>query len=207
MSYGALVLAAGFGRRFGGNKLAALLPGGHSVLQQTLQRIADATPHITLVTRPELQQSVMLDAELLLNGHRGPIRDLVNCIPCVDADKGMGHSLACGIREIAHWQGCLICLGDMPHVRSNTYHQLLQALERSPVVLPVHQGRPGNPVGFSAQHFHRLAECHGDSGARRLIRNLGEQVLHLDLDDPGIHRDIDTPADLGESHSQNEQPS
>ena len=51
---GAIILAAGFSRRFGNQKLIQKLSNGNSVLKQTLERMQAAIPNIEIVTTPEL---------------------------------------------------------------------------------------------------------------------------------------------------------
>jgi molybdenum cofactor cytidylyltransferase len=55
-------------------------------------------------------------------------------------------------------------------------------------------GRRGNPVGFGRVHLQALLALQGDRGARGLLQSC--PVTEVAVDDPGIFRDIDTPADL-----------
>jgi molybdenum cofactor cytidylyltransferase len=55
-------------------------------------------------------------------------------------------------------------------------------------------GRRGNPVGFGRVHLAALLALEGDQGARRLLQTC--PVTEVPVEDPGIFRDIDTPADL-----------
>lgn len=196
MKTGALVLAAGFSRRFGSIKLDAALANGSTVLQQTLQQLAAATPRIRVVTRQALLDAGLFNRKLNINGRPVPIHEHVQLLLCEDAESGMGHSLAYGARHIDDWDACLVCLADMPFIRPETYQQLFAALDQTHIVLPRYQGKSGNPVGFARQHYKALSQCDGDTGARKVISNLQQQVLHLDVDDAAIHRDIDTPEDL-----------
>jgi len=54
----------------------------------------------------------------------------------------------------------------------------------------------GHPVGFGAMHGEALAALDGDLGARELIASASDAVTKLDVDDPGILADVDTPDDL-----------
>lgn len=187
-AYGVILLAAGFSRRFGGIKLNALLPNGKTVFAQTLARIRAATPNILIVTRPELE------ALLIENG-----ANKTNTILCPDAEGGMGHTLACGIRHIqatTHWQGALVCLADMPFIATTTYTTLLNALHKDSILVPEHNGQRGNPVGFGAQWFSQLAQASGDSGGRELMKAHPEAITRVNVDDPNIHFDVDVPGDL-----------
>lgn len=182
---GVLLLAAGFSRRFGAVKLGAALQTGEPVIARTLMQIRGTTAPLRIVTRPALQ-------DLLLRSGAQP----EELILCGDADKGMGHTLAAGIRALPAWDACLVCLGDMPFIRSDTYIRLLQALRHDRMTVPTFQGSRGNPAGFGAQWFAMLGACAGDAGAREVLRSHPESIDCVAVDDPAILKDIDTPEDL-----------
>lgn len=58
----------------------------------------------------------------------------------------------------------------------------------------MHDGRRGNPVAFSRAHLPDLLRLTGDAGARSLLQYYPVQLV--EVDDPGIHLDIDRPQDL-----------
>jgi molybdenum cofactor cytidylyltransferase len=191
---GAVVLAAGFSRRFGSTKLRAPLSNGHTVFEQTLSRLAAATSNIIVVTRDGLD-----DIQHSIVGLHG---NTVQIVVCAEASQGMGHTLACGIEQINDWDACLICLGDMPFIKTSTYAQLLAALTQDTIVVPTYEGKNGHPVGFGQNFFQPMRELNGDTGAKRVVEAHSEKVTYLPLEDPAILQDIDTPEDLKrlESH-------
>jgi molybdenum cofactor cytidylyltransferase len=184
-SVGVVVLAAGFSRRFGTVKLGATLSNGNTVFGQTLHHISQASNNILIVTRTELKDL------LLRNG--APSQSL---LICPDAEQGMGHTLACGIRAIQGWDACLVCLGDMPFIEPQTYRQLLTALTPHNIVVPEYAGQRGNPVGFGAHWFDQLLHPEGDNGGRELLRANPAFVDAVVVADPAVLQDIDTPQDL-----------
>lgn len=207
---GALVLAAGYSRRFGGGKLSAVLDSGNTVLQQTLQRIGAATEHILVVTRQELIDDGLLDTGIC---HASPIRPgsssatspqgpALRVAVCEDAHLGMGHTLAFGVSQLLSlqgeeaWDGCLVCLGDMPFISPITYQQLLAELQVDNIVVPEARGRSANPVGFGRDFFPDLSRITGDGGGRELIRRSTSQVVRIPVSDTAVLQDVDTPEDL-----------
>jgi molybdenum cofactor cytidylyltransferase len=101
----------------------------------------------------------------------------------------------CGLRHTAGADGWIIALGDMPYVEADTIAALTAALrEGADIVVPIHQGKRGNPVGFSRRHLPALLRLSGDRGARDLLQAL--PVTNVIVDDAGILRDIDTADDL-----------
>jgi len=183
---GVILLAAGFSRRFGSIKLNAQLPNGNTVAGQTLTRINAATENILVVTRPEL-------LNILLAAGSPPD----NTVLCHDADKGMGHTLACGIHSIPNWSGALVCLADMPFIETATYTLLLNSLSEDGIIVPEYRGQRGNPVGFGSKWFELLTTATGDVGAREVMKDNSESIVRIALDDEGICRDVDVPGDLG----------
>ncbi|MEK7258734.1 MAG: nucleotidyltransferase family protein [Pseudomonadota bacterium] len=190
---GVLLLAAGFSRRFGDIKLQARLRNGSSVFEQTLARIASATPRILVVTRPDLTEVPIAVQRVTQRLGRGSHIDVLQC---PDAHLGMGHTLAFGMAHLPQWTGCLVCLGDMPFIATATYAQMLAALHHDTILLPQYAGEVGNPVGFGCDFFPALRAVQGDTGGRDVVRANRECVRLLPVNDPAVLQDIDTPEDL-----------
>jgi molybdenum cofactor cytidylyltransferase len=185
MNIGAVLLAAGFSNRFGSVKICAKLNNNQTVLQQTLANIGSTVPHITVVTRPDLYPLI--------------VDDCPDAWVFEDAEKGMGATLAFAMQlilEQGELDGCLVCLADMPFIRPETYRHICNAIRRDNIVVPYFAGRAGNPAGFGADYFQALNNLTGDRGGRRVIRQNPGAVLKLEVDDPAVLQDIDTPDDL-----------
>ncbi|MEX2334450.1 MAG: nucleotidyltransferase family protein [Pseudohongiella sp.] len=188
MTTGAILLAAGLSRRFGSIKLNALLPDGSTLLEKTSRLLQSNISEIIVVTRPAL-----LDAGVLAN--TGFTRQQI--VVCPDADQGMGHSLAFGIRSLpAHWDACLVCLADMPFINASTLQQIHTRASRDRILIPTYQQQRGHPVAFGRDFFTELTQSRGDTGGRDVIKNHPDQLVLVELDDIGILQDIDTPEDL-----------
>jgi molybdenum cofactor cytidylyltransferase len=50
-------------------------------------------------------------------------------------------------------------------------------------------------VLFDARFFDELTDVSGDVGGRRILLSSDEAAL-IQVDDPGVRRDVDTPADV-----------
>jgi molybdenum cofactor cytidylyltransferase len=183
-----LLLAAGRGRRFGSDKRRARLPDGRTLLAATVARYAEVFERVIVV----LRAGEALPADCAGTG--------VEAAAAPRADRGMGASLADGVGACTDADWLFVALGDMPWVEPGTLRALRRAAEDapavdSPVIQPVHGDRPGHPVGFRASLFRALASLDGDTGARPVVR-AAERILRVPVDDPGIHRDADTPVAL-----------
>ncbi|TFY96675.1 nucleotidyltransferase family protein [Ramlibacter humi] len=103
---------------------------------------------------------------------------------------GMGDSIAAAVRATRDAGGWLVLPGDLPLVRPDTLLAVAQALEEADVVVPVHAGQRGHPVGFSRECGEELAALTGPKGAVAVLKAHGAE--ELPVDDPGVTIDIDT---------------
>ncbi len=189
-----ILLAAGRGSRFGGDKLLAPLAEAHAgVAAGTPVGIAAgghlvaALPGSVAVVRPG---DVALAARLRALGLR--------VVPCGSAADGMGASLACGVAAAKHADGWIVALADMPWIAPATIRAVAVALGGgADLVAPSFEGARGHPVGFSRRHYAALAALSGDAGARALVERHRERLVLVDVDDPGVVADVDAPEDLG----------
>ena len=181
---GAIVLAAGFSSRFGSSKLLAHLSSGKSVFQQTVERIAEAFPNRLIVTRPEM----VAQLQVLAKG--------TSILSFDHAGQGMGATLAFAVQQIGDWDGCVVCLGDMPFIEASTYRCIAAQITAVSIVTPIFNAQMGNPVAFGKNLFTDLAALTGDSGGRKLIDMYPRAVRELQVSDPGILQDIDTLEEL-----------
>jgi molybdenum cofactor cytidylyltransferase len=181
-----ILLAAGSSRRFGSNKLLMPLADGTLLAGAAAGTLIATVPESIAVVRPG-------DAELatLLAG-KG-----LRIVECAEAELGMGHSLAAGVAAASGADAWLIALADMPSIRISTFTRISAQLRAgSALVAPFHAGRRGHPVGFSARFDTELLSLTGDAGARDLFAGHALSLTRLDVDDPGILIDVDTPGDL-----------
>lgn len=184
-----ILLAAGRGRRFDPhgvrNKLLQPLGSGEPVVVASARNLLSILPRVIAVVPP--QDGGVADALRALG---------CEVALCAEADSGMAASLVQGITcSLPQADGWLVALGDMPYVAPATLRALRAVLEEgADIAVPVFEGRRGNPVAFGARHLPDLLALTGEHGARALLRSA--PVLEVHVTDPGILRDIDTPADL-----------
>ncbi|WP_258364256.1 nucleotidyltransferase family protein [Halomonas sp. LBP4] len=187
----AVVLAAGYSRRFGAaDKRIARLPDGRRLLADTVTRAQEAFPLLRVVLREEDDPAALgLPRETpLLRAPR--------------AERGLGASLADAIAAIAgddalaDTGAAAILLGDMPDIAVTPLATLSSQADRSRILRPSYAGHPGHPVFFGRDFWPELAALNGDDGARDVIRRHRDRYREIAVEDPGVCRDIDTPAEL-----------
>ena len=181
---GAIVLAAGFSSRFGSSKLLAELSSGKTVFQQTVERVAEAFPERFVITRPKMVAALQELAEG------------TSILSFEHADQGMGATLAFAAQQIGNWDGCVVCLGDMPFIETATYRRIAELVTTGSIVTPTFDSKMGNPVAFGKNLYTDLEALTGDSGGRKLTSMYPQSVRELQVSDPGILHDIDTPEEL-----------
>ncbi|MCA0407591.1 MAG: NTP transferase domain-containing protein, partial [Proteobacteria bacterium] len=184
----ALVLAAGRSTRFGSeNKLLALL-NGKPLVAHVVQAAQDAGLAPLVVTGHE--------AEMV-----GAVLPGLRSVHNPSYAEGMASSLRAGVAALPETVGAaLVMLGDMPKVKASTL-EALKAAAKTPgikAVVPAFAGRRGNPVLLTRALFPSVMALHGDAGARKLLESAGDAVLVLEVDDPGVLADFDTPQALAQ---------
>ena len=182
-----VLLAAGGATRFGANKL--LVP------------TSDGVPMAVCAGRA-LRATLPRSVAVVSSGD-SPLSHLLveaglEVSVCMNAARGMGASLACGIAALADAQGWVVALADMPFIRPETFHAVAKALrEGAAIAVPRFQGKRGHPVGFSRDFRDALLALDADSGGRDIINTNSSRIVWIEVDDPGSTQDIDTPQDLG----------
>jgi molybdenum cofactor cytidylyltransferase len=184
MKVAALLLAAGKSSRFGANKLLHPLDSQPIALRSAVS-LKSAFPQALAVVSPG---SPLL--ELLT--HAG-LRTVVS----ERAHEGMGESLKTAIAATREADAWIVALADMPFIRPATHLAIERALRHGAVIAaPAYQGERGHPVGLSGRFRDDLLALEGDAGARFILKNNARDIRLVEVDDPGVLKDIDTPADL-----------
>ena len=185
----AVVLAAGFGRRFGSqNKLHQKLDGRPLLAHALTPLAAAGLEEVVVVCAPTDALAMDLAASF---GFRA----------CANHARlqGMGTSLACGVRGLSPGiAAALVALGDMPRIPASVPRMLVAAFsgDATEILIPTCKGQPGHPVLFGRGHFAALAALEGDEGARSVVARHGPKIRRIEVGEPGILLDVDTPAGL-----------
>jgi molybdenum cofactor cytidylyltransferase len=190
----ALLLVAGRGVRFGGDKLLADLKGEPLASWALWTALAAPVRRVFAAVGDDPRLILVLEKAAA----RRDARDRLVLVPVVNADEGMGVSLRTAAAALpADTRGVFVFLGDMPAIARATPARLAAALEKSDgIVVPVHAGRRGHPVLFGGDWRAALQRLTGDEGARMLLAEAGSRLVTVEVDDPGVLLDVDRPEDL-----------
>ncbi|MEM0173697.1 MAG: nucleotidyltransferase family protein [Sulfolobaceae archaeon] len=180
MRIGAIVLAGGEGKRFGGNKLIVKV-GGKMLIQYVLEALEG------------------LD-RVIVGGKY--IRDLIENFPSEIIiynpfwKEGMSTSLKLGLRFFNNYDGVIIALGDMPLITREIVQKIINAYDNCKAVVPVYGDNFGNPVLIGKELYKEIEKIVGDIGARYIIKNLKkEEICKVECGEEVVI-DVDTPEDL-----------
>lgn len=193
---GCVLLAAGLGSRFGGNKLHADI-NGISMIQRALDTLSAAK-----FTRVAV---VAFDSRILDAAKKHGFEPVFNSAP----EEGISRSIRLGLERLRDLPAVMFMVADQPLLLKDSLLRAVRAHEQAPesIAALAWNGRRGNPCIFPAQLFPELMALEGDKGGsaviaahedRLLLVEAGEREL-LDVDDrdtldcvkraerPGLH--------------------
>src|SRR5277367_2403115 len=183
-----VILAAGESRRMGFPK-PLLDIGGRTFIEQIAETMLAVVPRLVIV----------------IGAHRERIRAAIPRDPRIaivenpNYTNGQLSSLKAGLGDLQpDAAGALVHLGDHPMVRTETFQAIVDFYNQTkkPIVIARHAGHRGHPVLFDRATFAELLAAPEEEGARHVVNADESRVAYVDLDDPGINLDLDTPADL-----------
>ena len=185
----AVVTAAGSAERFGGKKLLALVDG-EPLLDRAIRSLLDGgVGEVIVVVGADARAELERDVNALNDPRVRPVEN-------PDPSRGMFSSIQEGVRT-AQGDVLLVLPGDMPFVQPATVRTVLDvwALKRG-IVSPRHNGKRGHPVAMPLALRDEIAATDPSSNLHEVIKKHLDERTDVDVDDPGINRDIDRPEDL-----------
>ena len=193
MKIGALVLAAGFSKRFGRDKRAESVHEDEPMLLLTIKNLALHFEEIIVVLRGNDQ----IIADLVVNRFQASriiIHHAKNSI------EGIGTSLGSTIPIVTErkWESAFIFLGDMPYIKQETISKLKTEALTNPfnIIVPKFETETGHPVCFPNRFYKEIGSLSGDVGAKKIIDSNLEHVMFVKTNDRGVNLDVDTPIDI-----------
>lgn len=199
---GAVVLAAGAGRRMGNLPKALLRRNGEPLLLRQIRLAAEAGTAVTVVVLGHHAETL---TRVLQRARAEPVpvagMDRVSWVVNPDPDRGTASSLRCGLRalpaSVSEW---LVLLGDQPLLEASDVRAVLQAwatrAEGIELVVPAHAGQPGHPVVFGPALRETVLRAGVGDGVREWRLANKDRVAALQVTHARCTTDIDTPADL-----------
>ena len=113
--------------------------------------------------------------------------------------KGQSHSLQVGLSSVINtFPAVMFLLADQPLVDAATINCLLDKFWSADkdIGVPTFHGKRGNPSIFSQKFYQHIMKIKGDIGARQIINAHPERVLEIEIKNPLLFSDVDTPEDF-----------
>ena len=185
-----IVLAAGLSRRMGiENKL--LLPfQGKTIIETTIANILKADIGEVIVVVGHEAEKVKAVIE------NYPLSIIEN----PDFEMGMTTSIQTGIRTSPN-SAYMICLSDMVLIEPEEYRFLVQQFlesykqDEKVIVLPVFEGKRGNPVIFSSFYKKDILDTTDTEGCRSVVQVHKKHVKLIEMPTNHILQDVDFKED------------
>jgi molybdenum cofactor cytidylyltransferase len=186
-----IILAAGLSSRMGRSKPLLRCPDGRTFVHRVGAALRDGGIALSVVVGRAGDEQ--LRAEVASMGLA------VRFVDNPDADAGQLSSLLCGLRAVdgPGVSGVLVSPVDAPLVAADTVATLLTVFGATgaPIIRAVNHGRHGHPVLFSRAMFEELRGADPAVGAKAVLRAHDSTIVNVDVDDPGVLDDVDTPDD------------
>jgi molybdenum cofactor cytidylyltransferase len=192
----AVILSGGASSRMGSPK--ALLPfQGRPFLEHLLE----VTSHRNIGVR-----------RVVLGAHAEPIAKAIDLkadeiVINEEWEKGQLSSIQAALRSLpAGTEGMLLCLIDHPLISSALVQDLIEQFykTKSPIVLPVYDGRRGHPVIFSASLYDELLHAPPETGARAVVWAHKVEVEEVQTNEEGCVLNLNDPETLNKAIDRND---
>jgi CTP:molybdopterin cytidylyltransferase MocA len=183
MKTGCILLAAGAGIRFGGDKLKALV-AGKPMIEYILSSLPKASFSHCLI--------VAADAELLAAANRYGISGFINSRP----DLGVARSIRMGLSALPASDACLFCVCDQPLLRRATIEGMVRSYVPGSILRLKSHEKHGNPVLFPSSLFEELKSLPAGGSGKTVIQAHPDLVRLYNISDSAQLLDTDTKVQL-----------
>lgn len=190
-----VLLAAGEGKRFGGDKLLYQVDG-----RPMYRRAADLALELGEAAAGRM---VVTGSEQIMEELS---RDGFEIVENRQPELGISHSVRLAVEQAGTRPGGLcfmVC--DQPWLTAATLESFLKAWKASGKGMSClcHLGRRGNPVVFAEPYRAELKALSGDRGGRQVMNHHPEDVFFYEVEDERELRDLDwrpgAETDIGRS--------
>ncbi len=180
-----IILAAGKGERFGGDKLLAPVRGV-PMISRAFQAVPKEAFHQVAVVSGE-------ERILELAGQEGFV-PVENAFP----EQGISRSIRLGIRALESCDAILFMVSDQPFLKKESILQILDKYAENPdcIIALAHKGESGNPVLFPREYFQELEALQGDKGGKTVMKRYPLRQRLVEVPEEQL-LDVDTKEMLG----------
>jgi molybdenum cofactor cytidylyltransferase len=143
------------------------------------------------------------DILVVTGGDREQVEELVGTSARTAYNREYAHgemlsSIQCGLRALEpDTEAALVALADQPTVEVSSVRAVVQAYRRdkASIVVPSYRRRRGHPWLVGATHWEEILQLQAPRSLRDFLQHHNEDIHYVDIPDPGILQDLDTPQD------------
>lgn len=195
MKITAILLAAGFSKRFNGNKLLAVYEEKplvmhivDKVLKQNFYEVIVISQYNEVLNLVSDSAAPMVTIKAVKNNH---------------PEAGVSESIKLGIKASKPCDAYMFFVGDAPLIKEETIQKMIKTYEalegrEGAILCPYYEGERGNPVIFGKVYKEALLQLTGDEGGKQIIRKHPENIVKYEVSHKKELFDIDTQQDLNQ---------
>jgi molybdenum cofactor cytidylyltransferase len=191
----AILLAAGLSKRMGDKNKLFLTHKGKKLIDHAKEELEKSQADEIIIVSSELTHDHLMSFQ----------SDRIRIEQNLDYKNGMTSSIQCGIKVTDPESiGYMICLGDQPSIKSETYDQLISKFKtqrdifENCIIKPKFRGKKGDLIVFSNAYKSRILSHLEPEELNKIVIENKQHLIILDVDDSGILLDIDTEDDFNE---------
>ena len=186
-----LLLAAGYSKRYGGNKLLDVRDG-----KQLYRHIYDRLAKICALDELNCDLTVVTQYEEI---RQQAVRDRVRCVINPEPSRGISSSLQCGVAQLLSEgkmgpdEYLVSFVADQPRLQTDTILRFLREYASSGKELGCisKNGVMGNPCAFASKYMNEIMTLTGDRGGKRILLANTQDLFSMEVPDEAELEDID----------------
>lgn len=180
-----IVLAAGFSKRFGSDKLLLDFHGQPMIEKIIREALASKLDRVLVIFRSSEIERIAEDLK-------------VEAFYNNKAHLGQAESVKLGVAKSEASSAYMFIMGDQPLLDVQLINSLIDKYHMDPglIVVPCYGARRGNPVIFPPVLREELLKLEGDAGGRQIMGQFSELLSLYQVEDERLGRDLDLKDDL-----------
>ncbi len=191
MKISAVIMASGFSKRVGENKLL-LKYMGMSFIENTIKKVLESGFYeINLVTSHNEIENIYRNL-LETNGFKKEKNHNFIITKNHNPDKGISESIKLGVKNLKPCDAYMFFTADQPKLSTETIKYIMSKAEIDKIIIPKYNNENGSPTIFGGNFKDNLLYLEGDTGGKQIVQENKGKVKYLDIKNVEEGIDIDT---------------
>ena len=191
MKISAVIMASGFSKRMGENKLL-LKYMGMSFIENTIKKVLESGFYeINLVTSHNEIENIYRNL-LETNGFKKEKNHNFIITKNHNPDKGISESIKLGVKNLKPCDAYMFFTADQPKLSTETIKYIMSKAEIDRIIIPKYNNENGSPTIFGGNFKDNLLYLEGDTGGKQIVQENKGKVKYLDIKNVEEGIDIDT---------------